>query len=1192
MVSLSAIEPRVKTRLLSPWAILAIAAGMLLLLVLLFNSEDVFFPREGDRPDAVSINYAEVLLRLHPDDDTLRLRLIGQLIALGEHERARKHLALLRGHGSAVEPFYSFELDLLKAQANPDGLDAKTQEALVERLRKVDRAALDNAQLERLAAAALQLEAPDQAAAAYEELAGRDAQKRRHWLARAAHWHLAANQPERAAQLYQQIAAQTDDPLRRNEYLHQAFSSLLADNRPEQAAELLAAYLEQLGDDPDSQLWLEEGVRAAQGSQRFDLAERFVQRWRELHPGDPSAMEADFQLSMASGATDRAWQVGQELLALRPEDPTLLASVARLGEWTGHPRQALEFWIRAFRQGRAAEVHEHAWRLAAQLFDFDTVLDLLAPMSSQRQMSDEELDAVVYSHETRGTPEAGETWLRDYLSRYPGQRLAWQRLHQLLGHMQKLPEASRVWADMARRFPLSLDERIEWAELQLSQFDPQSAWNVLAGVDERSVTRPDYWQLRAEIAWILEHDDDARQAYERMLALGIPLSASEEEQLVALHEGAEPRQALAMLVASLQRRADLQRLATALELAQDLRDWPTLRSLLAQGETQPGAVDMPAYQMALARLAEEDGDAAKAEAIYLQALQRFPAESRIRERLLWFYIDRGQRDALPPLLQNWRARALRESELWLPFASANLMLNRNDEALAWFHRYLKTYPDDWLVQAAYADALDAAGYQDRALRLRRILLRQASQERIDATPDSFASYLHLVSVSQGPLMAQGLARQAWNGEPAMLQLWFDRFLERLDAGNQESLRDDWLAWGRARGLKIDDSEAIQQALRNDNRVALERLLASSGLDPAQRVEALQRLGHGDQALRESLAAVGGGQPTAIQEQLLRQSVEQLESTPQGLQLGWYRKDYGGLVFKGPTLQLAGNLGNDWYAGLELAQGRYDSDDLDNSELGTERNAQVLLRRQLADGAFDIVFDGSWRDDDDRHGLGLARNWKLDSRNELQAGADWHRETDETGLLRALGMRDDLWLGGRHGLSARDELGWRLAYNRYSTRDGDDLGHGEAINLEWAHTLFFDGPAWQVRAGVDYQHNRLDDIPEDLLVSRGGALLLDGADTQDLLQDRYGQVYFGSTWRRGFPGALNRTRPFFTWVIDTMAGWQWTESEFNYGIDVGVGMEVLGDDELAFTLGYQSAPQGSGGDGGGVIGVTYSTRFGR
>ena len=53
----------------------------------------------------------------------------------------------------------------------------------------------------------------------------------------------------------------------------------------------------------------------------------------------------------------------------------------------------------------------------------------------------------------------------------------------------------------------------------------------------------------------------------------------------------------------------------------------------------------------------------------------------------------------------------------------------------------------------------------------------------------------------------------------------------------------------------------------------------------------------------------------------------------------------------------------------------------------------------------------------------------------------------------------------------------------------------------------------------------------------------------------------------------------------LAGWQWTEKEFNYGIDLGIGMELLGDDELAFTFGYQSAPQGGGGDAGGTLGVT-------
>ncbi|MBF2945697.1 hypothetical protein HKT39_37605, partial [Pseudomonas aeruginosa] len=99
-------------------------------------------------------------------------------------------------------------------------------------------------------------------------------------------------------------------------------------------------------------------------------------------------------------------------------------------------------------------------------------------------------------------------------------------------------------------------------------------------------------------------------------------------------------------------------------------------------------------------------------------------------------------------------------------------------------------------------------------------------------------YLRLLAVAQGPLLAQGEARRAWNGEPAMLQLWFEQFLDQLAATNQEPLKDDWLAWARGRGLKIGRNEEIQAALRSQNRAALQRLLERGELDPAQRVEAL------------------------------------------------------------------------------------------------------------------------------------------------------------------------------------------------------------------------------------------------------------------------------------------------------------------------------------------------------------------
>ena len=139
--------------------------------------------------------------------------------------------------------------------------------------------------LERLARHALALDAPDLAARTFAELAGRDPQGRQRWLDEAARWYLASGEPLPAADIQRQLAEAQTEPAKRLAYLRQAFASLLAGERGEQAALLLDERLDALPEDESTLAWLAEGVRAAEGSQRYDLAERFIRRWRELCPG-------------------------------------------------------------------------------------------------------------------------------------------------------------------------------------------------------------------------------------------------------------------------------------------------------------------------------------------------------------------------------------------------------------------------------------------------------------------------------------------------------------------------------------------------------------------------------------------------------------------------------------------------------------------------------------------------------------------------------------------------------------------------------------------------------------------------------------------------------------------------------------------------------------------------------------------
>ncbi|PIB51470.1 biofilm formation protein PelB [Pseudomonas sp. 2588-5] len=1202
MVSSSATK---NSRLLNPWALAVVAVAVGGLLWATFQRESVFQP-DGREPDAVSANYAELLLTAHPDDDRLRLQLVDLLIRLGDYAKAREHIEAWPTPQLETQAYYRLELDALVAAS---GNDLIAQQALVERLESFDHRKLPVAQLQNLAKLALTLQAPAFAASVFEEIAGRDPAQKNEALKSAAQWYLAGEQPARAAAIYLQLKRDAQQPGEQREYAQLAFNSLLSAGRDEQAAQVLADQLPMLTNPQTDVAWLKQGVDVAVATKQFELAQRVLEQWHALEPDNPSIPLKQFHVRLAINDLAGAWDTGQQLTVDYPDDIELLEQMAKLGEWRGENEAALGYWIRVLKLKEDAQVREHAWRLASQQFDFDRSIPLLAEIMQQRALTDTELDALIYGHESRGTPAEAEAWLRTYLRKYPSHRLAWTRLLQNLENTGQFAAKGTLYKDYAKRYKLTTDELVDWASTEMKLFNEQAAWEVVKSADA-SIDDPEYWRTRAALAWDLERDEDLRVSLEKLLSLNGKLVSGDESQLITLYRTRDPQRALALMVASWHRAQDPQRLVEALQLAQELEEWDQVVALLEDAKQYPDAYEQAQVLAVRGALAIEQGDSAEAERLYLLGLSRYPNDNLFRERLTWLYVDQADTAKLKPLLTKWRAYAREDRLLWLPFASASQLLGRDAEALAWYRLYLKLSPNDWLVQAAYADALETSGYQDAAQRLRLKLLRNPEADNLQPSSQRYAIWLRLMSSSYSPRKAQQELLKWKDGSPSMKQLWFERLLARLDATNQEAQKDDWLAWARTQGLKVDRYEQIQEALRSRNKAQVETLLASSDLNPAQRAQALSRLNRNNEALETSLSALGDDQPGSVNEQLRRQAVEIHESTPQGALLSYQKQDFGGLSFDSPRLEIAHNLGDKWYADVEMEHGKYKGDDVISSRIGEESNAALTLIRSVENGSWKLFADTSQRQDDDRNGLGLSRMWQLGTSHQLETGLDWHRKSDDSGLMRAFGQQDRAWVGGRHGLTARDQLSWEVAQRSFSTRAGDSLGTGHAVKLELNHTLEFAGPSWTVRSGVDYQKNSVKDRNLDYLSSRNGGAIkitpqstdpdtgaLDPLDVDtvtgaDLLQSRYGQLYVGSSWRRGIPGALVRSKPQYTWLVDMTAGWQWTDQTFNYGINTGVGFEVLGDDELALTFGYQSAPQGGDGKSGGTLGMSYGVRFGR
>lgn len=1195
-----------KTRLLSPWILLLVAVLVGALLVVSFSGKDTFLPDDG-KPDAVSVNYAELLLKADPDNQLLREQLIGQMIELGMYDTARGHIDELPVSTENRKDFFALEVDTLEALAQANGIPTEQSTDLVTRMRELPREGLSVEQLKRQAQYALVLGAPDIAAPIYEELAGREPESKTDWLSKAGKWYVAASESANAAEIYQQLLLDETVPDKRLELIQQTVVALRGAQQESAAAMFLSEHLSELSGQ-DSEL-LDAGFHAALGSNRYDLAQQFVHVWREQQPNDMRALKAEFDLHMASGDINAAWPLGQILAANDPENPELLHTMGLLGEWSGNSIAALEYWERLLSLNEDPEVREHSWRLAAQLFEFQRAIPLLVTLSEMRRLTTEELDSLIYSYESLGEPEAEEQWLRSYLKTQPQHELAWVRLQQGLERTLQFKAETEVWAQLDKRFGISTGGRISWAQAHWKLFDEDAAWRVMVAKNARAekITDPEYWRVRAELAWVIENDKDTQASYERLLALGSTLYSSDREQLLTIYQDTDPTKALALLVEFWNARHKPDRLVSALDLAEQLGDWAQYAALVEGAQKVPGTEKLPVLWSARALLATRAGDTAKAERIYEQALSRFPAQNVFREQLLWLYIDQGRRADVERALGKWQSIARADGIMWLPFASANLMLNRTERALGWLKYYLQANPDDLLANATYADVLDAAGYSEASLRLRSKLLKQMQAQSLPTNPEDLKTYLRLLASTQSLNAASMQAAQARDGSKAMLQVWFENFTAQLSANGQADVTGQWLAWGRSQGLPIERYEQLAEAMRTMNRTQLQDELDKGGLDTLQTAEVLAALGLNSQAYAYALSNISDRHPDVVSQQLRSFAASTIEQAPQGAQLGWKSEDFGGLKLEGAQAAIAHNLGDNGYSRLDLSEGRYDSQSLDESVIGTERNASLLLQRSLSTGLLGITMDGSWRDDKDRYGFGLFRTLRVTSRDLLRLDIDFHREADDTGLMRALGMRNGVTLSGQHNLTARDQIAWSLGQQYYETRQGDDLGSGQKYSLEYNHTLFFEGPSWVIRGGVNYQNNNLEStLPDDLLVRKvftdadgdesflpqGGALAEDDATPETLLEARYGQLYVGTSFQRGLPGSLNRSHPQYTWFVDMQAGWQWVEEDINYAISTGVGMEVLGDDELAVSMGYQSAPQNGDGEAGGTAAITYSSRFGR
>ncbi len=655
--------------------------------------------------DPLTVAYLRAFVAGHPDDASMRLRLVREQLALGTLADAEATVAPLLADTPTPEVGrLSLEISLASWRAARAGTPERAQ-AEARALARVELAAgraptLDG--ITRAAVAARELGRPDLAARAQERAAVLDRERCAEWLARAAADFLAAADAGSAAASWRRAYGCTGDgPAARARAL-EALDAQIAADRGADALRFATGLVARF---PDDREILSRAAALAFANGDAAGARRFATRLGDLGAADETVLGRLFDLDLAARDLPGALRTAQRLVRLAPADPQFRRLVARVAGWAGRPRLGLPHWMWLARRGDTAGLAQ-ALQLAHALEDDAAVAELLTDQARRRPLTEMPLAELASALERLGLPDRAVAVLED-AARRSDSDATWEQLAAFHERRRDLPAAIAVRTELAQRRGPSLSGSVQLAKLQWAAGRSGAALAELGGwSDAADRGETEYWQLLSELAWQQESDELATRAYRTLWNGGQIEPVGAERLIILSREAGRSADAIRYGREGWVRLGEPRLLVIAMDEAASAGRWDELARLRREAvRHEPQFAGSLSYWLLCAQLDRRAGRVADAARDYRSALAVDGGSAMARSGLIWLLIDSGDRDGLSTALATWAAEAKDDPGLWRAYAGGLERLGRIREALAFYRREADADPDDAETRARYLAAV-------------------------------------------------------------------------------------------------------------------------------------------------------------------------------------------------------------------------------------------------------------------------------------------------------------------------------------------------------------------------------------------------------------------------------------------------------------------------------------------------------
>ncbi|WP_243397893.1 tetratricopeptide repeat protein [Herbaspirillum robiniae] len=445
-------------------------------------------------------------------------------------------------------------------------------------------------------------------------------------------------------------------------------------------------------------------------------------------PFDEEIYTLAFNVFLANRNLDDARLLAQSAVRQKPDSAAWRKRLAEVSEWSGVPEQATPQWLAYARLSNDEAAWDNVLRIAQGTFEQEIVVEALQHKLQVEPGSAKWLNQLVAQYENIGQADRAAALLEASLKKSAGrgQAVATERnaemdaLARLYLRMGRDADALALLRQQRREFGATAGNALLAANQLYLNGHIEDAMSILNDAAAAApVGNTDFWRAYAEVARFLEHEKEARVGYDKLLASD-KADEGDISNMMGVIQDAQPRAAAELAEFGFRRTGVANFAVQALTYRQRLNDLDGAQAFIDSITPQQNAIlekNVP-YLTVRATIKQLRRDLAGARADMAMALALRPRSAEVRAELIWILIAGRDTELLKRALDLWAGEAETLSQLWGPFAAANMSLNRQNVALHWFRK--SGFPqNDYLWLMSYAEALDATGQPDLAWRIRR-----------------------------------------------------------------------------------------------------------------------------------------------------------------------------------------------------------------------------------------------------------------------------------------------------------------------------------------------------------------------------------------------------------------------------------------------------------------------------------------